>query len=145
MRRDDQVFQPPPPPPTMVDRLANPWSSVEEEQWFHDGTECFDSGKFWHAHEAWEDLWNALKRRSAPPEEIRLVQGLIQTAALLFHYERRNTNGVLKQWEKLEPKLHGWDTAWGIDIASHLQSLAGYHRDAGQWTLVAADHQLPRA
>ena len=129
----------------MAGHQPNPLVGRQEERWFHEGAACFDSGRFWHAHEAWEDLWNALKRRSAPLGEIRLVQGLIQTAALLYHHERQNTNGVLKQWAKLGPKLHDWDTAWGLDIRTHLQTIALYHNDTKEWALVAADHQLPRA
>ena len=32
--------------------------------------------------------------------EILAIQGLIQTAALLLHHERRNLRGVLNQWKK---------------------------------------------
>jgi len=124
---------------------AMPLATEQEEQWFQDGWDCFDSGRFWHAHEAWEDLWNALKRRSAPLHEVRLVQGLIQTAALLYHHERKNTNGVLKQWIKLEPKLSGWVTAWGIDVRTHLEAISHYHGDVNKWLLVAGDAQLPKA
>ncbi|MDG1537171.1 MAG: DUF309 domain-containing protein [Candidatus Poseidoniaceae archaeon] len=53
------------------------------------GLEDFDHGRYWHAHEDWEDLWNAHKRRSAPMSEILFIQGMIQTAALLLNHERK--------------------------------------------------------
>ena len=128
----------------MPSHSAQPLSS-EETALLEEGAGLFDAGKFWHAHESWEDLWNDLKRRAAPIEEILLVQGLIQTAALLLHYERHNEVGVRKQWAKLTPKLSGWTLAWGIDIARHVEVVEGYALDAGVWTLIANEHRLPRA
>jgi len=116
----------------------------EEGRELHEGLELFDEGKFWHAHEAWEALWNRLKQRQAPSEEILLVQGFIQTAALLLHHQRRNEAGVEKQWTKVQSKLEGWYTAWGLDVALHLETIANYAADNGRWTLVAADPQSPR-
>ena len=125
-------------------RDAGPLSE-EESTLLEMGATLFDEAKFWHAHEAWEDLWNDLKRRSATEEEILLVQGLIQTAALLLHHQRRNIGGVEKQWAKLQPKLDGWTTAWGFDIASHLAVIQTYAEDNSTWHLTASEHQLPRA
>jgi len=118
---------------------------ADETQLLNEGLHRFDTAKFWHAHESWEDLWNALKRREAPDAEILLVQGLIQTAAMLLHHERKNAVGVRKQWAKLHPKLSEWSTAWGLDISGHLEVIETYALDAGQWTQTASDHQMPRA
>jgi hypothetical protein len=113
-----------------VEFIAQPLL-VDEQNLFDQGRSLFNEGKYWHAHESWEDLWNMLKKREATQQEILLIQGLIQTAALLFHYERGNLIGVQKQWDKLQPKLHGWQHAWGVDIFSHLghieQVVLGIH------------------
>ncbi len=119
--------------------------NLDETQLLDEGRQRFDSGQFWHAHESWEDLWNMLKGRQAPLEEILLVQGLIQTAAMLLHHERKNAVGVRKQWEKLQPKLRGWRTAWGLDIEAHLNVIETYALDGDLWRLTASDHQLPQA
>lgn len=119
--------------------------NLDETQMLDEGRQRFDSGQFWHAHESWEDLWNMLKGRQAPLEEILLVQGLIQTAAMLLHHERKNAVGVRKQWEKLQPKLRGWRTAWGLDIEAHLNVIETYALDGDLWRLTASDHQLPQA
>ena len=119
--------------------------SAEEEAALEEGCVLFDEGKFWHAHESWEDLWNDLKRRSAASNEILLIQGLIQTAALLLHHQRKNRGGVEKQWSKLKPKLEGWTTAWGLDIAAHFTVIQNYAEDTNEWTLQADYPQLPRA
>ena len=110
--------------------IAQPLS-VEEQNFFEQGRHLFNQGKYWHAHESWEDLWNMLKNRQAPKEEILLIQGLIQTAALLFHYEKGNLIGVQKQWQKLEPKLIGWSEAWGIDINKHLHTIKTFAQHNG--------------
>ena len=51
--------------------------STEEAELLEQGRMDFDNGRYWHAHEAWEDLWNSLKRRDAEMSEILLVQGLV--------------------------------------------------------------------
>ena len=119
--------------------------SDEEAVLLNEGLKLFDNGQFWHAHEAWESLWNGLKIRHGYEEEVLLVQGLIQTAALLLHHQRKNVSGVNKQWEKLQPKLAGWQHAWGLDIQAHLQAVSNYVQDNGTWSLQATDHQVPRA
>lgn len=110
--------------------IAQPLS-VEEQNFFEHGRKLFNEGKYWHAHESWEDLWNMLKKRQAPQQEILLIQGLIQTAALLFHHEKANLIGVQKQWEKLEPKLIGWNMAWGIDVNKHLHTIKTFTHHNG--------------
>ena len=127
----------------MAPLVAGPLNEVEQAE-LDEGLALFDGAQFWHAHEAWESLWNRLKARHAPVEEIRLVQGFIQTAALLLHHQRQNEAGVRKQWEKLEPKLADWSTAWGLDVATHLNRIERYATDNGQWTLSASNHQFPR-
>ena len=119
--------------------------TTEEEVLLGEGLARFDAGRYWHAHESWEDLWNALKRRSAPSEEVLLVQGLIQTAALLLHYENRKERGVTNQWLKLEPKLAGWTVAWGLDIELHCSVIGEFANDVGSWTKNPTSHQIPRA
>lgn len=131
-------------PPNMAKQPACSLSSSELE-FFTEGCHRFDRGAFWHAHESWEDLWNMLKARDAPSQDILLIQGLIQTAALLLHHERKNSVGIVKQWAKLHPKLEGWHHAWGLDIESHLMTVETYVNDVDQWSLVANDHQLPQA
>ena len=129
---------------SLMPHIAGPLAP-EERALLEAGATLFDEAKFWHAHEAWEDLWNDLKRRAASQHEILLVQGLIQTAALLLHHQRRNVGGVEKQWAKLQPKLEGWTDVWGFDIATHLAVIQTYAEDNTTWNLTASAHQLPRA
>jgi hypothetical protein len=48
----------------------------------------FWQGRFWHAHEAWEEQWQA--------SGDDYYKGLIQLAAALFHLRRRNERGAAR-------------------------------------------------
>jgi len=121
---------------------ASPLSS-DEAVLLEQGRVDFDTGRYWHAHEAWEDLWNSLKRRNADKSEVLLVQGLIQTAALLYNHQRQKSRGVTNQWEKLIPKLSSWKTAWGFDIEQHVENIGIYVEDVGIWQQTYENMSLP--
>ena len=108
------------------------------------GLDDFDHGRYWHAHEDWEDLWNAHKRRSAPTSEILFIQGMIQTAALLLNHERKKERGVKNLTIKVNAKLAGWGCVWGIDVSKHLQAMNSFGVDAGLWSLDAQAYALER-
>ena len=105
----------------------------------------FNSTRFWHAHESWEDLWNSLKRREAPRPEILGVQGLIQTAALLYNHQREKRRGVLNQWEKLLPKLDVWTHIWDIDVIAHLRQIQRFFDDVDTCNETYEDVRIPVA
>src|SRR5262249_49365822 len=69
------------PQPTL--KRHAPWR-VEEwrtlDDWLY-GVDLFNAFYFWEAHEAWEGLWAAAGRDSAPA---LMLQGLIQIAAALL-------------------------------------------------------------
>lgn len=70
----------------------------------------FNARAYWEAHEDWETLWH-----EAENERRLWLQGMIQIAAALFHYERgRTERGFSKLiqggWEKARPyegDVHG--------------------------------------
>jgi len=73
------------------------------------GVALFNAARYWHAHEAWEEVWLA-----ADPDEKPFFQGLIQIAAGLLHLERRNARGArnklaegLARLEPFQPVHHG--------------------------------------
>lgn len=65
------------------------------------GLELFNSGRFWHAHEEWEDAWKA----TADPEIRLFYKGIIQTAAALVHWQKGNPKGLHLNWTKARSKL----------------------------------------
>ena len=95
------------------------WDELDEEQknLFIEGCELFDEGKFWHAHESWEDLWKSLKPLDKPIET-DAVQGIIQIAALLYNYERKKIRGVVNMASKLLTRLSG-DRYPGLETLVH--------------------------
>ena len=69
-------------PQPQLNRHA-PWRPQEWrklDDWLY-GVDLFNRFYFWEAHEAWEGLWAALPRESAPA---LMLQGLIQIAAALL-------------------------------------------------------------
>ena len=110
--------------------------SKKQRDWLNTGIEHFNAGRFWHAHEDWEDLWKSLKG-VARQELIDGVQGLIQIAAMLLNHERGKSRGVVSLWTKssvkLEPVIEG---LFGIDIASLYADSEPFHRDVEEFSLV---------
>ena len=60
----------------------------------------FNSGRYFEAHEAWEDLW----RVTSGPARL-FYQGLIQAAVGLHHLRRGNVDGARAQLSKSLVKL----------------------------------------
>ena len=117
--------------------------SQDEAVLLEQGRLDFDSGRYWHAHEAWEDLWNSLKQRNAIQAEILLVKGFIQTAALLYKKKKKKTRGVTNQWAKLVPKLSPWDHAWGFDVKQHVANISVFVDDVDVWEQTYENIRLP--
>ncbi len=104
-------------PPTLPNAEEDP------EGLFARGAAHWNAEEFWEAHEAWEDLWN-----QAYDEHKLWLQGLIQYAAALFHFQRGFfANGYWRlmqtatektadyagprhglDWERLQAELAPW-------------------------------------
>jgi uncharacterized protein len=78
-------------------------SGQTKQQLLH-GIELFNAQRYWHAHEAWEQVW-----LHAPEPQATLYKGLIQTAAALVHWQRGNPRGLVLNWAKAQPKLQQID------------------------------------
>ncbi len=65
-----------------------------------DGIFFFNAGRYFEAHEAWEDLW----RPTRGPLRL-FYQGLVQAAVGLHHLCRGNLNGAQAQLGKSLSKL----------------------------------------
>lgn len=75
---------------------------VEPKDLFCRGVEFFQVGKYFEAHEVWEELW-----REASGESRAFYKGLIQLAVALLHAERGNRSGSERLYQSarrlLEP------------------------------------------
>ena len=58
------------------------------------GVELFNQGRYWEAHEAWEEAWTPDRRGP----DGGFYKGLIQVAAGCLHYRRRNRRGAVNKW-----------------------------------------------
>ncbi len=61
---------------------------MTDNEKFERGLADFNAGRFFEAHEVWEELWLA-----APEPEKTFLQGLIQIAAAFHHHGRGNARG----------------------------------------------------
>ncbi|HEV2289033.1 MAG TPA: DUF309 domain-containing protein [Candidatus Acidoferrales bacterium] len=96
--------------------------AIEFEK-FQRGIALFNSGEFFQAHEAWEEIWLV----SAEPEKT-FLQGLIQLAAAFHHCHRGNFTGMKSLLEAGLAKLETFPAACqGI-------CLAALRRDARNWS-----------
>jgi uncharacterized protein len=62
---------------------------MNDEEKFELGVTDFNAGRFFEAHEVWEELWLA----AGEPEKT-FLQGLIQIAAAFHHQARGNARGA---------------------------------------------------
>ena len=87
-----------------------------------DGLLLFNDGKYYEAHEAWEDLW----RVTLDPRLKTCYQGLIQAAVGLHHLHRGNRVGAGSQLSKSMHNLSGPGGALTttLDIPDLIQQLA---------------------
>ena len=85
------------------------------------GINFFNSGRYFEAHEVWEDLW---REESGPLRSF--YQGLIQAAVGLHHLQRGNLLGAEAQIHKSLAKLAGYDAVTaGLDVARLRSDLQG--------------------
>jgi predicted metal-dependent hydrolase len=102
-------------------RVLHPEISQEErERLFRAGIDLFNQGRFFAAHDAWEEIW-----RSTSPEPKNLFQGLIQVAAALHqHLDLKRTEGPRRTLAKARRNLEPFaPEALGIDIADLLDQV----------------------
>ena len=87
------------------------------------GVELFNQGRYWDAHEAWEEAWTP--DRHGPDRGF--YKGLIQVAAGCLHYGRRNRRGAVNKWragaDYLRPYL---PRHRGVELAPLVAAVDGF-------------------
>jgi uncharacterized protein len=98
----------------------------EPRDYFQEGIDLFNAGRYFECHEAWEYVWN----RSEGDEKIA-IQGLIQAAVAILHLERGNHQGAESLYAKARAKLDPLaDNFRQVAIAELRESLAGFFSSA---------------
>jgi FMN phosphatase YigB (HAD superfamily) len=80
----------------------------EKDHFFEKGIEDFHSGKFFEAHEEWEELW----KKSTGRDKV-FLQGLIQLAAGLVHEGRGNPAPARRLFDLALEKLETFPRVFG--------------------------------
>src|SRR5258706_506524 len=69
-------------------------------EFFEEGIDLFNEGKFFECHEAWEEVW-----KRSDGEAKLFYQGIIQAAVAILHAQRGNLNGAASMYAKASSKL----------------------------------------
>ena len=119
-----------------------PTLSKPQQALLEAGVNRFDEARYWDAHEEWEDLWKQLKSGECELRYVLALQGLIQCAALLHQYQRKNLRGVANMWDKCTSKLGlpsatSFDTLWGLEVDRLIEELQVFAIAAAdeEWSL----------
>ena len=91
--------------------------TADEEAHLERGIALFNSGKFWEAHEAWEEIW-----KNHPEDGRFFIQGLIQLAAAYHQLGKKVYRGVLIHLKQAQERLKLFPSDFlGIDVSPILQ------------------------
>jgi len=86
------------------------------EKSLSDGLELAREGRYFEAHEAFEDAW-----RAAPADERDFFQGLVHVVVAWYQDGRGNETGCRRQLEKAARRLAAFAPRHrGVDVASLL-------------------------
>jgi len=101
-------------------QLVEPLLNDEDWKEYLLGWQLFNERKFWHAHEAWEQVW-----KGSSSESRIFFQGIIQLAAA-YHLLTvpLRYNGMMRNFEKAEEKLGLFPAIFlGVDVKSLLDAI----------------------
>lgn len=110
-------------------------AAEERRRLLREGVDLFNDGRFFEAHEVWEEVW-----RSTTPEPKDLLQGLIQVAVAMVHHRDRGRPSVARRVlakgaRRVEPYR---PSALGLDLDDLLGAVERWSR----W-LARADGEAP--
>jgi predicted metal-dependent hydrolase len=89
----------------------------DEEAHLERGITLFNSGKFWEAHEAWEEIW-----KNHPEDGRFFLQGLIQLAAAYHQLGKKVYRGVVIHLKQAQERLKLFPSDFlGIDVSPILE------------------------
>ena len=115
--------------PSDISRRPLKTIAMSSEDWeeFSHGVSLFNEGKFWHAHEAWEEVW----RRHEEDERL-FFQGLIQLAAAYHHLSlKKSFRGLVNNFSKSYEILKAFQPDYlGIPVESVLRGIEEGKKEA---------------
>jgi uncharacterized protein len=106
--------------------VAEATSARAFDKCLRSGIALFNDRRFWHAHEAWEEIW-----LTAESDTRTFLQGLIQLSAAYHHLERGTLRGAVRLFDAaLERLSTAGDTRFGVDLTGLLERA----RDHREWS-----------
>lgn len=119
------------------DPRASPAPPAEVPRLLREGAELLNDRKFWHAHEAWESVWHAL-RAHGDAEGAAFVKGLILVAAACENATRGKEAGFKRQGAEALHALRahgGGGPRLGFsEAAAWMDAVTGFYLDACRQT-----------
>jgi len=104
---------------------------MSEKNWvdFERGVRLFNERKFWHSHEAWEEVW-----KHHVEDERLFFQGLIQLAAAYHHLlEKKSIRGLINNFDKAFGKLEVFHPEYlGVSVEPLLIFIEKGREEAGR-------------
>lgn len=89
---------------TEITKLPEPHFSEAQAREFAEGVRLFNEGRYWHAHEAFEQAWKVMT--NAPEDDAEIVlRGLVQLAAGLHCLTERRERCAVQNFQKATGKL----------------------------------------
>jgi predicted metal-dependent hydrolase len=89
---------------------------------FLEGVRLFNAGRYFEAHEVWEDAWRPMDAGTLR----EFLQGLIQCAVAMEHHRRGNAVGAARVLERATRRLAGVPGGYaGVDLAELLRRVEG--------------------
>ena len=93
--------------------------TTDEDAQLERGIALFNSGKFWEAHEAWEEIW-----MNHPEDGRFFVQGLIQLAAAYHQLGKKVYRGVVIHLKQAQERLKLFPSDFlGVQVRPILQAI----------------------
>ncbi len=87
-----------------------------------EGLRCYESGRFFDAHEHWESVW----LKCEEPEKT-FLQALIQITAAFHHLQRKNVRGAASLLRGALRRLDGFPAAYGgIEVEAVRESVRAW-------------------
>jgi uncharacterized protein len=118
--------------------MADPAGERLFQKSLRSGVDLFNEGRFWHAHEAWEEIW-----LTAGTDTKAFLQGLIQLTAAYHHLERGTLRGAVRLFDAAIERLGAAaEACCGLDLSSLLDR-AREHREWSRRALEAAGGVTP--
>lgn len=90
--------------PEELASVVDPTLTDASRESLAEGIRLFNSGSYWHAHEAWEIVWLAMGDGAEDDGEY-ILRGLIQLAAALHLLEAGRLDGSTSNFRKAREKL----------------------------------------